>query len=107
MYERICVRDLYIHRRSTSLIFVPEIQGTEILSDQLLFRQTASLTTDNAAKAFELLGDAYTTRLEALEAYLSEPIHENHDQVPESDSPIIDVFVKLDEHKALLEMTRI
>lgn len=56
----------------------------------------ASLSKDDAAKALEILADAAATRREALETYPSEPIHENHDEDTESDSPIIDVFVELD-----------
>ena len=66
----------------------------------------ASLTKDDEAKALELLTDTAAMRREALKAYPSEPIHQNHDEDTESDSPIIDFFVELDGQEALLKMTK-
>ena len=66
-----------------------------------------SLTKDDAAKALELLTDAAAARREALNAYPSEPIHDDHDKDAQSDYPIIDIFVGLDAKEALLKMTNV
>ena len=65
----------------------------------------ASFEKDDAAQALEILAGSAATPREALDAYPSEPNHDDHDEDAESDSPIINIFVRLDGEEPLVKMT--